>query len=107
MHASRVLLALILPALFSSLVSISALGEGRSVRNIAGQSPSEAALSVLVNEWENTVHESADDDIDDGVPALNSINGIEKYRLLARRIANSNHYVKQRANIIRGPPSNA
>lgn len=106
MHASRVLLALILPALFSSLVSISALGEGRSVRNIAGQSPSEAALSVLVNEWEKTVHESADD-IDDGVPALNSINGIEKYRLLARRIANSKHYAKQRANIIRGPPSNA
>jgi len=45
--------------------------------------------------------------MDDGVPALNSINGIEKYRLLARRIANSKHYVKQRANIIRGPPSNA
>ena len=65
MRVSYVLLAVILPALFSSLVSVSVLGEGRSVQNIAGQSNSANTLSTLISEWESTAFEVSDDDIDD------------------------------------------
>ncbi|MFZ8199566.1 hypothetical protein [Alteromonas portus] len=105
MRVSHVLLAVILPALFSSLVSVSVLGEGRSVQNMAGQSKSAAALSTLMSEWESSAFEVSDDDIDDGIPFFNTINGSEKYRFSAGKAVDAKAVVRQRANIIRGPPS--
>ena len=105
MRASYVLLAVILPALFSSLVSVSVLGEGRSVQNIAGQSNSANTLSTLIREWESSASEVSEDDIDDGISFVNITNGLEKYRFSAGKAIDAKASTRLRANIIRGPPS--
>ncbi len=105
MRVSYVLLAVILPALFSSLVSVSVLGEGRGVQNMAGQSNSATALSTLISEWESSAFEVSDDDIDDGIPFVNIANGVEQYWLSAGKAADAKIFTKLRANIIRGPPT--
>ena len=91
MRVSYVLLAVILPALFSSLVSVSVLGEGRSVQNIAGQSNSANTLSTLISEWESSAFEVSDDDIDDGISFVDITSGLEKsgFRLVKRLMQKS------------------
>jgi hypothetical protein len=98
-------LAVILPALFSSLVSVSVLGEGRSVQNIAGQSNSANTLSTLISEWESSAFEVSDDDIDDGISLVSITSGLEKYRFSTGKAIDAKAFTRQRANIIRGPPS--
>lgn len=105
MRVSYVLLAVILPALFSSLVSVSVLGEGRSVQNIAGQSNSANTLSTLISEWESSAFEVSDDDIDDGISFVDITSGLEKYRFSAGKTIDAKAFTRLRANIIRGPPS--
>jgi hypothetical protein len=97
-------LAVILPALFSSLVSVSVLGEGRSVQNIAGQSNSANTLSTLISEWESSAFEVSDD-IDDGISFVDITSGLEKYRFSAGKTIDAKAFTRQRDNIIRGPPS--
>ena len=105
MRVSYVLLAVILPALFSSLVSVSVLGEGRSVQNIAVQSNSANTLSTLISEWESSAFEVSDDDIDDGISLVSITSGLEKYRFSTGKAIDAKAFTRQRANIIRGPPS--
>lgn len=105
MRVSYVLLAVILPALFSSLVPVSALGEGRSVQNNANELCKTAILVTLVDEWERSGHDVSDDDLDDGLSPGNVINSVEKYVRFTGNIADAKSYARLRANIIRGPPS--
>mgnify|MGYP000412751387 CR=1 FL=1 len=105
MRVSFVLLAVILPALFSSLVTVSVLGEGRSVQTSAEQLSKTAALATLVDEWERSGHDVSDDDLDDGLSPGNVINSVEKYVRFTGNIADAKSYARLRANIIRGPPS--
>ncbi|WP_201282663.1 hypothetical protein ACI7YQ_18285 [Alteromonas marina] len=104
MRVSYVLLAVILPALFSSLVTVSALGESRGVQNSANELSKTTALATLAEEWERSVHD-VDDDLDDGLASLHVNVGVEKYIFCTGNIAEAKSYAKLRANIIRGPPS--
>lgn len=65
MRVSLVMLALLLPALFSSLLAVSSVGEGRSAKTIPSQVNTAEVLASLVSEWEQGAYELADDDIDD------------------------------------------
>lgn len=75
------------------------------MQNAAGQMSTASAHSVLISEWESAAYEAFDDDIDDGIPLVSIFSGVEKYRFSPGKIAVVNFFTKQRANIIRGPPS--
>lgn len=105
MRVSYVLLAFMLPALFSSLITVSVSGEERSVRNMASQGNSASEFSTLISNCESGTYEVSDDDIDDGLPAFNIISSVEEYRFSAKKTVDANASNKLRANIIRGPPS--
>jgi len=104
LRVSYVLLAVMLPALFSSLVTVSALGESRGVQNSANEFSKTTALATLAEEWERSVHD-VDDDLDDGLSSLYINVSVEKYVFCTGNIAEAESYAKLRANIIRGPPS--
>lgn len=105
MRVSFVLLAIIWPALFSSLVSVSVIGEGRSAQNIAQQSNGATAFSTLLSEWESSAFEVLGDDVDDDISFFSLINGLEEYLFSASETVDAEAFTKLRANIIRGPPS--
>ena len=105
MRVSFVLLAIILPAFFSSLVSVSVIGEGRSAQNIAQKSNSAATFSTLLSEWESSAFEVLGDDVDDDISFFSLINGLEEYLFSASETVDAEAFTKLRANIIRGPPS--
>ena len=65
MRVSLVMLAFLLPALFSSLLAVSSVGEGRSAKTIPSQVNTAEILASLVSEWEQGTYEVADDDVDD------------------------------------------
>lgn len=105
MRVPYVLLAFMLPALFSSLISVSVSGEERSVRNMASQGSNTSVLSTLISNCESGTCEISDDDIDDGFPVFDITNSVEIYRFSAKKTVDAKAFNKLRANIIRGPPS--
>lgn len=104
MRVSLVMLALLVSALFSSLLAVSSAGEGRSAKTIPSQVNTAEVLASLVSEWEQGAYEVADDDIDD-YTLLSSITHSGEFAAYQERNHLSSHLLVVFEGIfIRGPP---
>ena len=103
-RVSLVMLALLLPALFSSLLAVSSVGEGRSAKTIPLQVNTAEALASLVSEWEQGVYEVADDDIDDYTLLSRCTHSSELAAHQERNHSSSCLLTVSEGIFIRGPP---
>lgn len=104
MRVSLVMLALLLPALFSSLLAVSSLGDGRIAKTIPSQVSTVEVLASLVSEWEQSAYEVADDDIDDYILLGSTSCHTEFAAYQERNYLSSRLHIISAGNFIRGPP---
>ncbi|BFT31840.1 hypothetical protein D210916BOD24_30160 [Alteromonas sp. D210916BOD_24] len=104
MRVSLVMLAFYVPALFSSLLAFSPMGEGNGVQTASGDDALNI-VSVLVSEFEQESTETGDDESDNDVVTGYALVWVHNWALATDSLFTTPQKGPSSNNEIRGPPS--
>ncbi|MEC8233031.1 hypothetical protein [Alteromonas sp. 009811495] len=105
MRVSFVVLALIMPVLFSSLLTFSSIGEEKRAITHSNKDKADSSISFVVAQWELSASDVLEDDVDDDGLSLYALLESEHSGDLTSSATRPIHFRIYREITIRGPPS--